>query len=286
MFTNGSTAIEGLSGSASGAASISGSLPTSLTSATKRKPLRATVRMSFCSWPLSPIAVRAALMWLVRVDSETMRPCQTASSRSSLLTTRSRFATRWSRTSNTCGPTGTGADARVSSRRSVSSMQSPNWSCIGGAPLPSLAGRALELYRPCLYNTETCEAISGRIFNANSSVIQGRSKAAVPAFVQSRTTDVRQREREPGMSTISTDDGTTIFYKDWSPEHAPKGTIVFHHGWPLSADDWDAQMLFFVGQGYRVIAHDRRGHGRSSQTPRGHDMDTYAADAAALVDHL
>ena len=88
------------------------------------------------------------------------------------------------------------------------------------------------------------------------------------------------------MSTISTDDGTTIFYKDWSPEHAPKGTIVFHHGWPLSADDWDAQMLFFVGQGYRVIAHDRRGHGRSSQTPRGHDMDTYAADAAALVDHL
>jgi len=88
------------------------------------------------------------------------------------------------------------------------------------------------------------------------------------------------------MSTIRTNDGTTIFYKDWKPEREPKGTIVFHHGWPLSADDWDTQMLFFVGQGYRVVAHDRRGHGRSTQTSHGHDMDTYAADAAALIDHL
>src|SRR5690606_11595697 len=92
--------------------------------------------------------------------------------------------------------------------------------------------------------------------------------------------------REPDMSTITTNDGTTIFYKDWRPEHEPKGTIVFHHGWPLSADDWDAQMLFFVGQGYRVIAHDRRGHGRSSQTPHGNDMDTYASDVGALVGQL
>ncbi len=81
------------------------------------------------------------------------------------------------------------------------------------------------------------------------------------------------------MGSITTDDGTTIFYKDWG-EGQP---IVFHHGWPLSADDWDAQMLFFLEHGYRVIAHDRRGHGRSSPTWRGNDMDTYAADVAALA---
>lgn len=83
-------------------------------------------------------------------------------------------------------------------------------------------------------------------------------------------------------STFATKDGTEIFYKDWG-----KGQpIVFHHGWPLSADDWDSQMLFFLAQGYRVIAHDRRGHGRSTQTDLGNDMDTYAADSAALVEHL
>jgi len=84
------------------------------------------------------------------------------------------------------------------------------------------------------------------------------------------------------MSTITTKDGTTIFYKDWG-----KGQpIVFSHGWPLTADDWDAQMLFFGQQGFRVIAHDRRGHGRSSQTWDGNDMDTYADDLAALTDKL
>jgi len=81
------------------------------------------------------------------------------------------------------------------------------------------------------------------------------------------------------MPTVSTSDGTQIFYKDWG-SGAP---LVFHHGWPLSADDWDAQLLFFLGKGYRVIAHDRRGHGRSSQTSGGHEMDTYAADVAALA---
>jgi non-heme chloroperoxidase len=81
------------------------------------------------------------------------------------------------------------------------------------------------------------------------------------------------------MSTITTKDGTEIFYKDWG-----KGQpIVFHHGWPLSADDWDNQMLFFLDHGYRVIAHDRRGHGRSSQTANGNEMDTYAADVAELA---
>jgi len=86
------------------------------------------------------------------------------------------------------------------------------------------------------------------------------------------------------MTTITTSDGTEIFYKDWGPKDAQP--IVFHHGWPLSSDDWDTQMLFFLKQGYRVIAHDRRGHGRSTQTANGHDMDTYASDVAALVEAL
>jgi non-heme chloroperoxidase len=84
------------------------------------------------------------------------------------------------------------------------------------------------------------------------------------------------------MPLITTNDGTQIFYKDWGSGQP----IVFHHGWPLSADDWDAQMLFFLGKGYRVVAHDRRGHGRSAQVATGHDMDHYAADVAELVTHL
>lgn len=86
------------------------------------------------------------------------------------------------------------------------------------------------------------------------------------------------------MPFIDAHDGVQIFYKDWGPKDARP--IVFHHGWPLSADDWDAQMLFFLGHGCRVIAHDRRGHGRSSQTDTGNEMDTYAADVAVLTDHL
>ena len=84
------------------------------------------------------------------------------------------------------------------------------------------------------------------------------------------------------MPTITVSDGTHIFYKDWGS--GPP--IVFHHGWPLSADDWDVQMMFFLEQGFRVIAHDRRGHGRSTQTDKGNDMDTYAADVAALAEAL
>ncbi len=84
------------------------------------------------------------------------------------------------------------------------------------------------------------------------------------------------------MPTITTADGVDIFYKDWGTGQP----IVFSHGWPLSSDDWDAQMLFFVRHGYRVIAHDRRGHGRSSQVATGHDMDHYADDLAALTEHL
>jgi non-heme chloroperoxidase len=91
-----------------------------------------------------------------------------------------------------------------------------------------------------------------------------------------------QTKSGSGSGTITTQDGTQIYYKDWGTGQP----IVFHHGWPLSSDDWDAQMLFFLAQGYRVIAHDRRGHGRSTQTDVGNEMDTYAADVAALVAHL
>ena len=84
------------------------------------------------------------------------------------------------------------------------------------------------------------------------------------------------------MNSVKTKDGINIFYKDWGSGEP----LFFHHGWPLSADDWDAQMMFFLSHGYRVIAHDRRGHGRSSQTGDGHDMDHYADDLAALTAHL
>ncbi|MER1727309.1 alpha/beta fold hydrolase [Enterobacter bugandensis] len=86
------------------------------------------------------------------------------------------------------------------------------------------------------------------------------------------------------MAFVTTKDGVNIYYKDWGPKEAQP--IVFHHGWPLSADDWDNQMLFFLAEGYRVIAIDRRGHGRSDQVSEGHDMDHYAADASAVVESL
>jgi non-heme chloroperoxidase len=88
-----------------------------------------------------------------------------------------------------------------------------------------------------------------------------------------------QEQEDHTVSTITTKDGTEIYYKDWGTGQP----IVFHHGWPLTADDWDAQMLFFLHRGYRVIAHDRRGHGRSSQSWTGNDMDTYAEDVAQLA---
>jgi non-heme chloroperoxidase len=103
------------------------------------------------------------------------------------------------------------------------------------------------------------------------------------AFAQANTSTARKQSKgDRTMSTITTKDGVEIFYKDWG-----KGQpIVFSHGWPLSADDWDAQMMFFLNHGYRVIAHDRRGHGRSAQAGSGHDMDHYADDLAALTAHL
>jgi non-heme chloroperoxidase len=110
----------------------------------------------------------------------------------------------------------------------------------------------------------------------------------LPAVVISRSIkdslSLNNAKGDDSMATITAKDGTTIFYKDWGPKDAQP--IVFHHGWPLSSDDWDAQMLFFLANGFRVVAHDRRGHGRSSQVATGHDMDHYASDASSLVEHL
>ena len=98
------------------------------------------------------------------------------------------------------------------------------------------------------------------------------------------STTTQPKTEEINMPITTTNDGAQIFYKDWGPKDAQP--IVFHHGWPLSSDDWDTQMLFFLGNGYRVVAHDRRGHGRSSQVATGNDMDHYASDASAVVEHL
>ena len=113
----------------------------------------------------------------------------------------------------------------------------------------------------------------------------GVAAVAMSAPAIGQTTQ-RQTQGINAMSSgfVTTKDGVQIYYKDWGPKTAQP--IVFHHGWPLSADDWDNQMMFFYAQGFRVIAHDRRGHGRSTQTETGNEMDTYAADVAALTDHL
>ena len=106
----------------------------------------------------------------------------------------------------------------------------------------------------------------------------------IPASIPEAHASATQKKGENDMSYVTTKDGVNIFYKDWGPKDAQP--IVFHHGWPLSSDDWDAQMLFFVSKGFRVVAHDRRGHGRSSQVSDGHDMDHYAADAFAVAEKL
>ncbi len=122
-------------------------------------------------------------------------------------------------------------------------------------------------------------------------VLQGAAALAVGISAGGLITDSqaasghRPKNQDKGvhsMDSITLKDGTEIYFKDWGSGQP----VMFHHGWPLSSDDWDAQMLYFLSQGYRVIAHDRRGHGRSSQTYTGNEMDTYAADVAALVAHL
>lgn len=103
--------------------------------------------------------------------------------------------------------------------------------------------------------------------------------ATLPAASSAATPAGRSATMDSGFVTVK--DGAQIFYKDWGPRDAP--VVWFHHGWPLTSDDWDAQMMFFLQNGYRVIAHDRRGHGRSTQTDKGNDMDTYSSDTAELV---
>lgn len=120
------------------------------------------------------------------------------------------------------------------------------------------------------------------IAGLSASVLAGMPLSAAAENTSSNGNHATRENHD--MNYVTTADGTGIFYKDWGPKDAQP--LVFHHGWPLSADDWDAQMLYFLGKGYRVIAHDRRGHGRSSQVSGGHDMDHYAADVAAVVEHL
>ncbi|TZG36530.1 alpha/beta hydrolase [Agrobacterium sp. B1(2019)] len=124
--------------------------------------------------------------------------------------------------------------------------------------------------------TSRRKVMTGSVSLAAAAAVGSKAAAAEPAKGSQSVVG------EAGY--VTTKDGVDIFYKDWGPRDGQP--IVFHHGWPLSSDDWDNQMLFFMNKGYRVIAHDRRGHGRSSQVRYGHDMDHYAADVAAVVEHL
>ncbi|MEW9612268.1 alpha/beta hydrolase [Shinella sp. S4-D37] len=126
--------------------------------------------------------------------------------------------------------------------------------------------------------------------NARSFTSTRRSVMAGTLTLAATTAAMAAGKQKAAQATsgdtgrVTAKDGTVIFYKDWGPRDGTP--IVFHHGWPLSSDDWDNQMLFFLSKGYRVVAHDRRGHGRSGQVSDGHDMDHYSADVAAVVDHL
>jgi non-heme chloroperoxidase len=130
-----------------------------------------------------------------------------------------------------------------------------------------------------LANTSRRKVLATSLMSAISLAVRSTSVAGKETRI---STD--PAERSDPTTSVTTKDGVQIFYKDWGPKSAQ--AIVFHHGWPLSSDDWEGQMLFFVGKGYRVIAHDRRGHGRSSQVSDGHDMDHYAADVATVAEHL
>jgi non-heme chloroperoxidase len=122
------------------------------------------------------------------------------------------------------------------------------------------------------------DVLIGAAWTAAASLPLWTTNAASPA----NSTNSNPTQGNITMDKVKTKDGTEIFFKDWGTGQP----LFFHHGWPLSADDWDAQMMFFLSRGYRVVAHDRRGHGRSTQTANGHDMDTYAADVAEVVKAL
>jgi non-heme chloroperoxidase len=129
-----------------------------------------------------------------------------------------------------------------------------------------------------LSNDLTLQTLTRRTVLASAGVLAAAVTLPLPGLAQPQFTG------DFVMATLTTSDGTKLFYKDWGPKDAQP--VMFHHGWPLSADDWDNQMLFFLSHGYRVIAHDRRGHGRSDQTDTGNDMDTYAADVAEITKAL
>ncbi|MTH78374.1 alpha/beta fold hydrolase [Paracoccus aestuariivivens] len=124
----------------------------------------------------------------------------------------------------------------------------------------------------------------GGITRRDTLIAAGTAVAAAMLPFETFATEQTAKQGDFIMSYVKTADGTEIFYKDWGPRDAQ--AIVFHHGWPLSSDDWDSQMVFFLDKGFRVIAHDRRGHGRSTQTFTGNEMDTYAADVETLTDAL
>jgi non-heme chloroperoxidase len=127
--------------------------------------------------------------------------------------------------------------------------------------------------------TERISESEPATLNASRRAVLAGGAGALAASLTDISAQAASKPKDHAMSMIRTRDGTQIFYKDWGTGQP----IVFHHGWPLSADDWDNQMLFFLDKGFRVIAHDRRGHGRSSQTATGNEMDTYAADVAELA---
>ena len=133
---------------------------------------------------------------------------------------------------------------------------------------------------------QTSNATRRGFMTAGMGLAAAAAVVAAPGVqdAQAKSKGNNKRKAAGTGDTIRVADGTRIFFKDWGPKDAQ--AIVFHHGWPLSADDWDAQMLFFLDKGFRVIAHDRRGHGRSTQTDTGNEMDTYAADVIALAKHL
>ncbi len=133
-------------------------------------------------------------------------------------------------------------------------------------------------------NTSRRKLLSTGVGLVGFAAAVGPSSSAVAAPNMSGGAAASAGGHRRDENFVVTKDGTLIFYKDWGPKLAQP--IVFHHGWPLSSDDWDAQMLFFVNKGYRVVAHDRRGHGRSAQVSEGHDMDHYASDAAAVAEAL
>ncbi|MBH8613877.1 alpha/beta hydrolase [Pseudomonas mohnii] len=135
--------------------------------------------------------------------------------------------------------------------------------------------------------TDEKSGTSRRALMTTGAIAAAAMAVGVPALAAQKTQSAapstgKSDDNASGSGMITVKDGTRIFYKDWGTGQP----IVFHHGWPLSSDDWDTQLLFFLNKGFRVIAHDRRGHGRSSQTAVGNDMDTYAADVAELMAHL